>query len=785
MPIRELHSSARDPVRQRPQRRLLLLLAVGLACALIFAVDLFTPLGVADGMLYVAVVLVAMWLPERGAVLAVAGAVSALTVAGYLLSPPGAVAAAPLVNRVFALAAIWATALLAVARLLAEQRLYRQHQLVEGLFETAHAIVLLLDPHGKVLRYNGFAERLLGVPQPEAAGKPWIDTFVPPAEREHVRDILAGSLQGQGAAGNINGVLTRSDGIRQIEWFDTRLRDERGRVAALLAIGTDITEKRRAEDAVRLRDRSLAAAYNGVLIADARRQDCPLIYANAALSTITGYRHAELLGRSSRFLFGAQTDPGAVQAIEQALAARRPCRVTFRGSRKDGSSFWTDLHLTPVADDDGVATHLIGIVNDVTEREQTLIALRTRNLELEALARLSRAFLEGATLDSMRPQIVAFAHEFLGVERVLLLEMAGEQGLLATAGLGWAEGVVGSARVPLPPGSLITRALDCEQPVAVRDLRRDEELTAAGLPEADELAGAACLPFCGRAGVYGLFAVFTRHERWFSADEISFLQTLANTLTLAIERRDDEVRMRRLQRELLRTSRDTALADFGATIAHELNQPVASVMNYAQAAARLAGDGAAAGQVREYLERAVDEAERAGEIMRRLRQLVASGVPERAPASIEEIVRDATRLALNHADHAGAQVTFQFAPDLPAVQVDAIQIQQVVFNLVRNALEAMEEINADAPALRLAARRTSRDRVEVSIEDRGPGLDDGLLDETAGRFDSRKDGGLGIGLSICRSIVGAHGGNLRASPAAGGGTCMRFTVPAAGNGEPR
>ncbi len=524
-----------------------------------------------------------------------------------------------------------------------------------------------------------------------------------------------------------------------------------------------------------LLERSLAAAHNGVLIADALAPDCPLIFANAAAAAITGYAQEELLGRSCRFLFRPDDDGEGAREVHAALTGRRPCRVTFTSRRKDGSTYWNDLQITPVADADGAVTHFIGVMSDVSEREEMLAVLRSRNQELDALARLGQAFLEGETLDTMRPRIVALAHEFTGVERLLLAERDGD-GLRVTAGLGWPAGVVGTQRLPVVPGSLVARGLAASGPLQLRDLRHDSSVGLPPLPEAELLVSTLVLPVRSRGNVHGVLAGFTSVERWFGVDQIAFLQSLANTVALAIERDAAEARTRRLQRELLRVTRDSALVDFGATIAHELNQPIAAVMNYAHATESLLGAQEVSGTVREYLQRTAESADRAGEILRRLRQLVATGAVAREPFDLNEAVRDGARLALLHVDHR-AQVVYECAPGLLLALGDALQVQQVVFNLVRNALQAMD--GQPAARLRLATSRRGGDALEVQVEDHGPGVDPAILDDAADRYTSLKPGGMGIGLSICRSIVGAHGGRLWVTPTAGGGATVHFTVPVA------
>lgn len=659
------------------------------------------------------------------------------------------------------------------------QQLRREHDLVESLFETAHGIVLLLEPGGTIVRYNQLAESLLGRPLAEVIGRNWFDEAVAPQDRERSRREFEAALRGESPSRPVNAVVRFDDQRRIIEWFHSLLRDETGAVSALLAIGYDITARRLTEDALRLRDRSLAATHNGVIIADARAPACPIIYTNAAVTTITGWTQEQVIGRSCEVLLRPRDDDRSGATIQQALSRRLPLRLAFETRRADGAVLWLDLQVTPVRDDAGAVSHFIAVLNDVSAREQTMLELHTRNLELEALADLGQAFISGGTPAALRPRIVALAHEFLGADRVLLLEPDDNGALAATAGQGWPAGVVGALRFMPGPGSLLSRTLRARHPVTIRDLRTAEDVAPSELPGLTELRSAVAICVAGRGSPHGVLAVFSATDRGFGAEELAFLQSLANMLALGIERQRDDNRMRRLQRDLMHAAGRSALADFGTTVAHELNQPVSSVMNYVQAALRLLESSAIPAQARAHLDRAVDEAERAGEIMRRLRRLVDTGLPEVVRADIDEIVRDGAGVALLEADDCGIDVRYHLAADLPPVLVDPVQIQQVVFNLVRNAVEALRR--RPDPLLRLVTGRRSAELVEVRVEDNGPGLPGGIFDDADRRLgaEHRTGSGMGIGLSICRSILATHGGRLWTTPAPGGGAALHFTVPVA------
>lgn len=244
------------------------------------------------------------------------------------------------------------------------------------------------------------------------------------------------------------------------------------------------------------------------------------------------------------------------------------------------------------------------------------------------------------------------------------------------------------------------------------------------------------------------------------------------------EARLAEERLRELQSQLLHASRLSAMGEMTAALAHELNQPLGAAANFLNAAriALMGDEPDSRERALTRLDRATQQTLRAGAILRRLRSFVAQGDIDRRIVRTRPLVEDAVALALVGARDAELRTRLDFGPDDPPILVDAIQIQQVVFNLVKNALEATE--GRHPREITVATRVTFDDEVEISVADNGPGLPDdgGMLFRP---FATTKAEGLGIGLSICRAIVDAHGGRLWAEQRPGGGAMFLFTVPAA------
>lgn len=237
-------------------------------------------------------------------------------------------------------------------------------------------------------------------------------------------------------------------------------------------------------------------------------------------------------------------------------------------------------------------------------------------------------------------------------------------------------------------------------------------------------------------------------------------------------------RMQDLQGELLHASRLSVTGQMASTMAHELNQPLTAIVNYVGAALGLlerAPD--AVTQISEFMQQAMTQAERAGGVIRQLRQFVAKGEIERRTENINQLVEESLALALVGARQSGVRVTLDLDRALPPVLVDLVQIQQVVLNLVRNAIEAMEEV--ERRELSIGTRAIGGDKVEISVTDTGPGLAPELAERLFQPFFTTKKNGMGLGLAICREIVEAHHGRLTAVRQARAGMVFRVILPTA------
>jgi two-component system sensor kinase FixL len=261
-------------------------------------------------------------------------------------------------------------------------------------------------------------------------------------------------------------------------------------------------------------------------------------------------------------------------------------------------------------------------------------------------------------------------------------------------------------------------------------------------------------------------------------DEKGEVARFVGAMTDLSERQRAEQEIRRMQAELIHVSRLSAMGTMGSTLAHELNQPLTAVTNYVRGSRRLlaGGDQSRLGEIGGALESAETAALRAGQIVRRLRELVARGTAAVRREELPKLIDEAGVIAFVDANFLGVTPRMDLDPAAHWVEADRIQIQQVLINLIRNAVQAVKD--SAIREVMVCTKRTSPGQIEVSVADTGEGIPASVREGLFSPFQGTKAEGLGIGLSISRTIVEAHGGKIWAEDREGGGSVFRFTLPA-------
>lgn len=243
-------------------------------------------------------------------------------------------------------------------------------------------------------------------------------------------------------------------------------------------------------------------------------------------------------------------------------------------------------------------------------------------------------------------------------------------------------------------------------------------------------------------------------------------------------RRSAEEQAKRHHAELAHIGRLSLAGELASGLAHELNQPLAAMVSYAQAGARMARSGAEPQTLSDTLDKIARQGLRAGEIIHRLRRFVRKSEPEKRSVNLNRLVREVAELAEVTARQHGAHIRLLLETGLPPVQADSIQIEQVIFNLIQNGIEAMAPIHDRARRVIIRTSQWSPQTVQTCVTDTGHGLAPELAgDSVFHPFFTTKPDGMGLGLSISRSIVEAHGGTMDARSEAHGGATFSFTLP--------
>lgn len=290
--------------------------------------------------------------------------------------------------------------------------------------------------------------------------------------------------------------------------------------------------------------------------------------------------------------------------------------------------------------------------------------------------------------------------------------------------------------------------------------------------------------FAGEAMVYEFRAITLKNRvAWMETHAAPLRDARGNIYALLgitrdiTEHKQAEEQARRHQTELARVARLSTMGEMATGIAHELNQPLSAIANFSRGCIRrLRGGGMSPVELIEPLEEVCEQAERAGDILRHVRDFVRKSEPRLKPMDVNQIVRAVVKFTEHEARQQRTLVRLHLDPQLPKVAADAIMIEQVMVNLVRNAIEAMSEANSARREIAIHSRLFGADSVEIEIVDSGPGIDGNLIDQVFDQFFTTKPEGVGMGLAISRSIIESHGGTVRAESSRDGGAILRFTL---------
>ena len=559
---------------------------------------------------------------------------------------------------------------------------------------------------------------------------------VHPEDLPHVVEVFTRSIE-SGSPYNIVQRFRRSDGAYR--WFENSgfpFRDAEGRIVRWCVLLTDIDERKRAEDALKRSERELKLIIDTVpALAWSARPDGTADFFNQHYLDFIGFSAEQ----ARDWGWTAAVHPDDLNELaatwQRIMASEAPGEAEARLRRQDGEYRWFLFRVNPLRDESGGIVKWYGVNTDIEDRKR-------------AGAELRRAYDSFADAQRMS-HTGNFTADVVADEHI------------------WSEELY---RIfEFDPAMKITVQ-------AVRDVVHPEDLPSFDAGFARSLGG---------ADFDLVFRIVTpsgkvKHVRSLGhlIERIAGRPFFIGAIQDVTEGKAAEEALDRARSDLAHVARVTTLGALTASIAHEVNQPLSGIITNASTCLRmLDADPPNLGGARETARRTIRDGHRASDVITRLRALFSKKEVTLESMDLSEATREVIALSLTDRQRNRVMLRSELADDLPSVIGDRVQLQQVILNLLLNAAEAMREVNDRARELTIRTEREAGDRVRVTVRDTGVGVDRQTMEKLFDAFYTTKPGGMGIGLSVSRSIIERHHGRLWVEPNDGPGATFVFSVP--------
>jgi hypothetical protein len=634
---------------------------------------------------------------------------------------------------------LFGTAVDITERKRAEEKLQQSEAELRQIVDAVPQHVVVLEPDGEFSYVNRRDLEYTGLTLKDVYAADYPARIFHPNDWERLRDDRQHALA-QGILWEAEARLLGKDG--QYRWFLIRLnplRDEQGHIIRWYGTRTDITERKRAEEALRRSEAYLAEAerinHTGTW---AWNPASGIQYWSKECYGIMGFDPAEGMPRLERFLEAVHPEdrPRLRERLQRVAGEKTTYETEYRIIRPSGEV--RDLRVIghPVFDSAGNLLEYVGTTADVTERKRAEETLRESETRF-------RTFVDHAG-DAL------FVMDREGT--IVDLNQAACEGL-------------GYTRQELIGKTSVAFHLDSEGV----QMESVAERAAAGETVVDA--------HYHRRKDGTVFPVEANTSSfWYGGRR--FLLHVSRDITDRLRAEEERERLRQLEADLAHIDRVSILGELTASIAHEVNQPLSGIVSSGSACLRwLARDVPDLEEAREAARRIVRDGKRAGEIIARIRALTKKAAASREKLDLNETIREVLALVGDEAKGNAVVIRTRFGDDVFPVVGDQVQLQQVVLNLAMNAIEAMSSVGDRARELVITTGNIDSDQVQVTVEDSGTGIAPQMIEKIFDSFYTTKPGGMGMGLSVSRSILQAHGGRLWATAKDGPGTSFHFTLP--------
>jgi PAS domain S-box-containing protein len=501
-------------------------------------------------------------------------------------------------------------------------------------------------------------------------------------------------------------------------------------------------------------------------------------FLNQGWCDYTGIGMAEALKSGWQRTVHPDDYAGVMAYWRTPLETGTPGEYECRHRRYDGTYRWFVGRAIPLRDQDGNIVKWFGLNTDIEDRKRAELLLEGKNRLSEMLAGhlpLDRILLELCKLvESTMP----------GALCTTMLVEPGRESFQGAVAASLSQTFIASVEsMPLTPESGPCAIAAClKQQVVIPDLpsesRWKDDLWYQ-LALGDGLKTCWSTPVMSTSGqVLAVFAVYYQDPKVPNVLEQDFIKQFAYVASIAIERIQSDAALGKVRSELARVARVTSLGALTASIAHEVNQPLFSLTTNASTCLRmLGGEPPNLEGAREMARRIIRDGNRASEVITRLRAMFVKREPTTEPVDLNEATKEVVALSIGELQRAQVTLHTDLAENLPQVAGDRVQLQQVILNLFLNAADAMSSVEDRPRRLVIKTEREGGDHVRLSVEDTGVGFEPERAESLFDAFYTTKHGGMGIGLSVSRSIIEGHQGRLWATPKNGPGATFAFSIP--------